>query len=75
MNYYVAYRCDPSTEVFFYRFDADNAEHALEQFRDAEPDLKLFTVVSVVPAVQTSAELDRANEAAQEKFNRTHNSD
>ena len=48
MDYLVAYRHHGDLEVFFYRFSADDAEHAIEQFRDAEPDEKLVIVFVVV---------------------------
>jgi hypothetical protein len=38
MDYLVGYRHHGDLEVFFYRFTADDAEHAIEQFRSAEPD-------------------------------------
>ena len=44
MDYLVAYRHHGDAELFFYRFTADDAEHALEQFRSAEPDEKLEVV-------------------------------
>ena len=49
MPYLVAYRYRDSDDISFYRFTADDAEHAVEQFRDAEPD-KMITVIFVVLA-------------------------
>jgi hypothetical protein len=48
MDYLVAYRhhgdMEVFMEVFFYRVTADDAEHAIEQFRSAEPDDKIVVV-------------------------------
>ena len=48
MDYLVAYRWHGHAELLFYRFTADDAEHAIEQFRSAEPDEKLVVVFVVI---------------------------
>ena len=44
MTYLVAYSYPDNTDLFFYRFTADDAEHAIEQFRSAEPSAELTVV-------------------------------
>jgi len=48
MDYLVAYRHHGVFELSFYHFTADDAEHAIEQFRSAEPDEKLVVVFVVM---------------------------
>lgn len=49
MDYLVGYRYHGIDEIHHYRFMADDAEHAIEQFRDAEPDeaIRIIFVVMI----------------------------
>ncbi len=48
VDYLVAYRYHGNFELMFYHFNADDAEHALEQFRSAEPNEELEVVFIVM---------------------------
>lgn len=48
MDYLVIYRHHGDLETMSYRFSADDAEHAIEQFRSAEPSEKLVVVAVIL---------------------------
>ncbi len=54
IDYLIGYRLEKTElrmvkrPLFFYTFKADDAEHALEQFRDAEPNIKIEVVFVVM---------------------------
>lgn len=48
MDYLVAYRHHGDMALRFYNFTADDAEHAIEQFRSAEPDESKIIVFVVL---------------------------
>lgn len=48
MDYLVIYRIHGVLETESYRFSADDAEHAIEQFRSAEPDESMVVVAVIL---------------------------